>query len=233
MQAIITGASRGLGKTMAFFLAEKGFNLHLIARNADRLESIKNEIQKKTGVQVDMYACDFSRVSSSEKLAKALKERISSLAIMINNAASFELGELEESSAKQAQQLFNINLMAAFNLTNALIPLLKSQGKGHVFNIGSIVTQHPRKDFAAYTISKFALKGYTEVLRDELKDSKVKVTEIIPGSINTSSWDGIDNVPKQEFIQPQEIADAIWLCYSNTGASSIESMVIRPLNRNF
>ncbi|MFT6717281.1 MAG: short-subunit dehydrogenase [Saprospiraceae bacterium] len=233
MNAVVTGASRGLGKALAGFLAEKGFNLHLIASNLALLTEVKADLEKNFSVKVEVYSCDFSNPKNSKTLALKLANEIQQVDILINNAGAFEFGMLEESSSEQVRKLLNINFMGAFNLTNAFITLLKKQSSGHVFNIGSIVTQHPRKDIAAYTISKFTLKGYTEVLRDELKDSKVKVTELIPGSINTSSWDDVPDVPKEDFIQTQELVDAIWMCYNNTGASNIESLTIRPLNRDF
>ena len=129
--------------------------------------------------------------------------------------------------------MLNINLKAAFVLSSAILPLLKVNKKGHVFNIGSIVTEIPRADVAAYTISKFALNGFTKVLREELRPYRVKVTEFIPGSINTSSWDGVEDVPKEDFIQPSEVANALWNCYQNTGNCNIEEMIIRPLNKDF
>jgi 3-oxoacyl-[acyl-carrier protein] reductase len=233
MNAIITGASRGLGKAFAFFLAEKGFDLTLFATDKKLLLTVKNELMDLFNVKIDIRYCDFSDPKAVEQSAQNLSRSIIEVDIIINNAGAFEFGTLEESSAQQLQKLISINLMGAFSFTNSFIPLLKQQGTGHVFNIGSIVTEHPRKDIAAYTISKFALKGYTEVLRDELRDSKVKVTELIPGSINTSSWDEVNDVPKKDFIQTQEIVDAVWMCYNNTSASNIESMLIRPLNRDF
>ncbi|MFT6746948.1 MAG: 3-oxoacyl-[acyl-carrier protein] reductase [Glaciecola sp.] len=233
MVALITGASRGLGKALAVFFADKGFDLHLVARNSELLNEVKSELENQFSVDVNVYPCDFSNPKNTEKLAVKLSSTIQQLDMLINNAGVFEMGILEESSSEQVQKLLNINLMGAFNLSKVFIPMFKKQGKGHVFNIGSIVTEHPRKDIAAYTISKFALKGLTETLRDELKDFQVKVTELIPGSINTSSWDGIDNIPKQDFIQTEELVQAIWMCFNNTIASNIETLTIRPLNRNF
>lgn len=233
MNAVITGASRGLGKSVALFLAEKGFNLHLIASKMESLNAVKKEVSSQFEVEVHTYACDFSVSSNTAQLGAKLADSLNSIELLINNTGAFEFGSLTQTNTDQLSKLINVNVMGAFNISNALLPMLKTQQKGHVFNIGSIVTEHPRKDIAAYTISKFALKGYTQVLRDELKDAHVKVTEIVPGSINTSSWDGVEDVPKNDFIQPQELVDAIWMCYRNTAASNIESFVIRPLNRDF
>lgn len=233
MHAIITGASRGLGKALAVFFAGKGFNLELIAKNSAPLEVIKRTLEGDYSVSVNVHACDFSNPNDSKDLANKLSKHIDKLDLLINNVGLFETGFLEQSNSQQLERLLNINLLGAFNLSQAFIPLWKKQKRGHVINIGSIVTELPRKDIAAYTISKFALKGLTVTLCDELKDHQVKVTEIIPGSINTSSWDGVEGVPKQDFIQTQELVNAVWMCFDQTAASNIESIIIRPLNRDF
>ena len=233
MNAIVTGASRGLGKSLAEFLAAKGFNLHLIATNSKLLNEVKTELENKHGTLVSVYSCDFTIESQVQQLQVDLKSQISSLDILINNTGAFEFGNVEEPNLTQLKKLLDINVLGAYSISSVFIPLFKKQKKGHIFNIGSIVTEIPREDVSAYTISKFALKGFTEVLRKELVSYQVKVTELIPGSINTSSWDGVENVPKDEFIQTKELVDAIWLCYNNTAASNIESITIRPLNRDF
>ena len=233
MNAVITGASKGLGKELAYFLAAKGFNLHLIARSRDLLDNLKSELEAGFKITVTCHTCDFSNSASTSALGNLLRSELSSIDLLVNNVGAFEFGTLEFSSVEQLQKLLQINVSAAYSITTALIPLFKQQQKGHIFNIGSIVTQTPRKDVAAYTISKYALHGFTKVLCDEMKDDKVKVTELVPGSINTSSWDGVDDVPKKDFIQPQELIDSIWMCYNNTSASNIEQITIRPLNRDF
>ena len=233
MNAVITGASKGLGKELAHFLAAKGFDLHLVARSRDLLYSLKTELEAGFNVNVHCHTCDFSNPTSTLILSNLLKAELTSIDLLLNNVGAFEFGNLETSPVDQLNKLLQINLQAAYSISTALIPTFKQQQKGHIFNIGSIVTKSPRKDVAAYTISKYALHGFTKVLCDEMKDYNVKVTELVPGSINTSSWDGVEDVPKNDFIQPQELIDAIWMCYNNTTASNIEQITIRPLNRDF
>lgn len=233
MNAIVTGASRGLGKDIALFLAEQKFDLFLVASSLDNLQKLQREIITKHDVKVSVYPCDFSNTLQSELLCEKLKKEVNTLDILINNVGVFEMGTLEESPIEQLQRLIRINLEASYLISNAFVPLLKKQQNGHVFNVGSIVSKLPKVDAVAYSISKIALNGFTKLLREELKDFKVKVTEIIPGSINTSSWDGIEGVPKEEFIQTSDIIIAIWMSYQSNAAVNLEEIVIRPLNRNF
>lgn len=233
MKAIITGASRGLGKDIACFLAQKGFSLVLISSNNELLSSLKKDLEHQYSVEIEVLACDFTNSSQIQNLAINLTNSIKQIDLLINNVGIFEMGGIEDSSIDQLQKLLKVNLEAAFTITKSVISALKTQKSGHIFNIGSIVTQLPKKEAANYTISKMAFHGFTEVLRDELKDYEVKVTELIPGSINTSSWDGIDDVPKEKFIQTKDIIDAIWTCYQANPLVNWEQIVIRPLNRNF
>ena len=233
MNAIITGASRGLGKEIAWFLAEQKVNLVLIASNLELLQALKREITYKHQVEVLIFPCDLSNTLQTQLLCESIQSKIKSVDILVNNVGVFEMGTLETSPIEQLQKLLRINLEASYIIGNSFMSLFKKQKSGHIFNIGSIVSKIQKNDAAAYTISKIALNAYTQLLREELKDFNVKVTEIIPGSINTSSWDGINDVPKQDFIQTIDIANLIWTTFNGNPSINLDEIVIRPLNRNF
>jgi short-subunit dehydrogenase len=232
MNAIVTGASRGLGLSISRMLASRGYNLFLIANNQDRLNILKSQIEKDFDSKITVYSCDLSNGSETSKLVDNLKESINSVDIIVNNVGAFEIGNLSDTPFDQVERLLKINFEAAFKITQAYLVDFKRKGAGNIFNIGSIVTEFPRKDIAAYTISKFALQGYTKMLCDDLKDHGVKVTEVIPGSINTSSWDGLD-VPKEDFIQTKDIVDVIEMVINSSKGVNFEQLIIRPTNRNF
>ena len=232
MNAIVTGASRGLGLAIARMLALRGFNLFLIAKNEETLQKIKSQIESDFDNKVTTFLCDFSDVTATDALVKKLTSSISSVDVLVNNVGAFEMGSFSDVSNKQVEKLFNINFSATFKITQGYLDSFKKNKAGLIFNIGSIVTEFPRKDLVAYTISKFALQGYTKMLCDELKDHGVKVTEIIPGSINTTSWDGID-APKEKFIQTKDIVDTIDMVINSSKGVNFEQIIIRPTNRNF
>jgi short-subunit dehydrogenase len=232
MNAIVTGASRGLGLDISKMLASCGFDLFLIAKNQDKLDLVKSQIEKEFDVKVITLSCDFSNGFQTNKLVENLKSNVAQVDVLVNNVGAFEMGELGDTSNDQVERLLKINFEASFKITQAYLEGFKQKGKGNLFNIGSIVTEFPRKDIAAYTISKFALQGYTKMLCDDLKDHGVKVTEIIPGSINTSSWNGLD-VPKDEFIQTKDIVDTIEMVINSSKGVNFEQIIIRPTNRNF
>jgi len=232
MNAIVTGASRGLGLAIARRLASSGFNLFLLAKNEERLQGVKTQIESDFKTQVTTFACDFSNEAARNSLVKKLRATVPKVDVLVNNVGAFEMGDLTEVSDEQVERLLNINFATTFKITQAYLSEFKKNKAGFIFNIGSIVTEFPRKDLAAYTISKFALQGYTKMLCDDLKDDGVKVTEIIPGSINTSSWDGVD-APKKEFIQTKDIVDTIEMVINSSKGVNFEQIIIRPTNRNF
>ena len=232
MNAIVTGASRGLGLSISRMLASRGYNLFLIANNQDRLNILKSQSEKDFDSKITVYSCDLSNGSETSKLVDNLKESINSVDIIVNNVGAFEIGNLSDTPFDQVERLLKINFEAAFKITQAYLGDFKRKETGNIFNIGSIVTEFPRKDIAAYKISKFALQGYTKMLCDDLKDYGVKVTEVIPGSINTSSWDGLD-VPKEDFIQTKDIVDVIEMIINSSKGVNFEQVIIRPTNRNF
>jgi len=229
MNFIITGASRGLGQEFANFASEFGGIVGIIASNHEKLKSVAENLKN---CSVITYKCDFSNQEEIDALVSELQSDFKKVDVLINNVGAFETGNLESTSLEQINKMLSINFKAAFCITQSFLSQFKTQKKGAIINIGSIVTEHPRKDISAYTISKFALQGYTKVLTDDLKDYGVKVTEIIPGSINTSSWEGIE-APKKDFIQPKDIVGAVELVLKSSLGSNFEQLIVRPTNRNF
>lgn len=229
MNFIITGASKGLGKEFARFASKFGGTIGIIASNQERLKNVAEELKD---CSVITYTCDFTDSEAIKALTIELKSDFKQIDVVINNVGAFEMGTLEETDIEQVNRMLAINFKAAFSITQSFLTVFKSQKHGNIINIGSIVTEQPRKDISAYTISKFALQGYTKVLTDELKDFGIKVTEIIPGSINTSSWDGIE-APKEEFVQTKDIVDAIEMILKSSTGANFEQIIVRPTNRNY
>lgn len=228
MDILITGGSRGLGFAIAKFALTLGGKVGIISNNLERLEQAKAEL----GADLHIFSCDFANPDNLINLLPTIQNTFPKVDMLVNNVGYFDMAELEETRLTLVEEMMNINFKTAFTLTQAYLGCFKHQKSGFIFNIGSIVTKHPRKDVAAYTISKFALSGYTKLLIDDLKDDHVKVTEIIPGSINTTSWDGID-APKEDFVQVEDIVESIKMVINSSKGANFEEILIRPTNRNF
>lgn len=229
--AIVTGASRGLGRAIAERLAGDGYLVWISARNEEELHAVKSEIEAATGSEVSIDAVDFSSKSEVERYAQKLSTEVKEVDVLVNNAGIYIpdhlLGETSELKIQMA-----VNFEAPYLITQALIPGMVSRGAGSIFNICSIVNNKPRIDAASYTISKHAFYGYHRLLHDTLREKGIKVTALLPASINTSSWDGID-APLDEFIQPEDLADMISNVLKMSRGTVPSEIEVNCINPNF
>lgn len=227
--ALITGATRGIGLAITRKLAQKGYDLLLVARGEQALEGLKEELQRRNGsTGVQLFPADLSRVEEIQLLREWARDRQPD--VLVNNVSVFYpvslLGEEDDFFIHQ----FHLNYYAAHILCVALGRLMRDKRAGHIFNISSTASREPVKA-GTYTVTKHAIKGLTHVLREELRPYGVKVTEIIPGSTLTSSWDGT-TLPPQRFVRPEEIAEALALCLEMGSSTNIDELVVKPLQGN-
>ncbi|HCQ28867.1 MAG TPA: hypothetical protein DIU39_01190 [Flavobacteriales bacterium] len=204
--AVISGSTRGIGFAAAKKLISDGIDIVLSARHTKELQEKIEELNRLNGGKAYGYACDFSQTHSIVNFAQTILKKHSPVSILINNVGSYiEDTVFSEDIISNAEQLFRINVLSAVQLTHLLIQDMISQPQAHIINIGSVLSENSRPNSSSYTISKHALLGFSKSLREDLKNTGVQITDILPESVNTSSWDGID-APKDKFIQPEEIA---------------------------
>ncbi|KRE67739.1 oxidoreductase [Arthrobacter sp. Soil736] len=175
--AIVTGASTGIGKAAAVALVEAGFKVIGTSRNASRAERV-------SGVQfVDL---DVASDSSVEKAIAEVVQAHGRIDVLVNNAGIGSSGAAEESSAVQAQHVFDINVFGVIRVTNAVLPIMRAQKSGRIVNMSSILGIIPQPYMAVYAASKHAVEGYSESLDHELREFGVRVTLVEPAWTNTS-----------------------------------------------
>ena len=226
--ALITGATKGMGLAIAEKLAQCGYNLLLAARHNDTLETLKEELEANhPGIRVDYFACDFSDRAQLMQLIQWVERAESDVDILVNNVGIFEpVSILDESDADFDRQM-QVNYYTPHFLSRAIGRAMREKRRGHIFNISSIASREPVSSAGTYTVTKYAVMGLTQVLRDELRPYHVKVTEIIPGSTLTSSWEGTE-VPADQFILPADIAEAIVTCLLMSDGANVEEIVLKP-----
>lgn len=227
--AVITGASAGIGKAITEKLLSEGFSVAVCARGEGKLHAQIAEWRAKyETVQIIGLTVDVGTREGVEKLAEFALQSFPRIDVVVNNAGLYLAGNMADEPVEQLEALINTNLYAAYRLTRSLLPVMKQQGSGHIFNICSIASLKGYAGIGSYSISKYALLGLTDNLREELRPHNIKVTAICPGATWTSSWEGSD-VPSDHIMDAKDIADVV-LCAANLSQQGgMETIVMRPV----
>ena len=224
---IITGASKGIGKAIAAAFAKENATLFLCARNEVTLYNTVAELQLKfPNSIIKAKAVDVSKKEEVIEFGNwCLKQGTPD--ILINNAGQFIPGNVSTEEDGLLEKMININLYSAYHLTRTIIPEMIAAKQGHVFNICSIASLHAYPNGGSYSISKFALMGFSKNLREELKPSHIKVTAVYPGAVLTDSWGNYDNSTKR-IMEATDIADMIVAASKLSPQAVVEDIILRP-----
>jgi short-subunit dehydrogenase len=183
---LITGASKGLGRETALHLSQKKVQVILVSRTETLLHHVKDEVEKLTGNAPLMIRCDVSSETDVSRMAATIKERFQHIDVLINNAGFATYQVSENLSNQEMRRHFEVNFFGAYYCVKALLPLLKQSEAGYVLNIGSLFSQIALAENSVYAATKFALAGFSEGLRRELKPFGIGVGLFLPGPMKTS-----------------------------------------------
>ena len=221
---IISGGSQGIGKALVKKFLENGFQVFTCARNAKKLESLKNEFNHPL---LHTFVADLSDKKQVSNFAQWILNQETKIDVLINNAGYFLPGQIQNEEDGVLESQIEANLYSAYHLTKAILPSMQKSNSGHIFTICSTASITAYTAGGSYCISKFALLGFTKVLREELKTQGIKVTAILPGATLTPAWDGV-NLPDSRFIPAEDIANTIFSAYMMSASTVIEEILIRP-----
>ncbi len=183
---VITGASDGLGKSIALECAEKRVKLALLARSEEKLQSVKKECEAQGG-EAEYYVCDVGDAAQVASAMSNIKQRFSTLDILINNAGIWAAGPLESYSIEKIGALFATNTLGTIYMTRSAVPIMKQQQSGQILNVMSIAGVETKDAYGIiYTATKHALHGFTETLKEELQGTGIKVMGFYPGGMATN-----------------------------------------------
>lgn len=186
--AVVTGASSGIGKVYAEKLAERGFDLILVARRADRLSALAEQLKTKHGVSVANVVADLSKPDDLERVARHL-EQDASLTLLVNNAGTSVMGAFTEARAGVITDMLHVNVLALTRLALAVLPGFKQRDRGTLINMGSVLGFYGYPGTSAYSGTKAYVLTFTRGLQAELAGSKVKVQLVAPAGTATEGWD--------------------------------------------
>jgi short-subunit dehydrogenase len=227
MNIIITGASKGIGFAIAEIFAANGHNLYLTSKTASSLQEAATTLRNKfPAVVIEYIPADLAIQSEVEHFSKWCLAQTTP-DILVNNAGNFVPGKLQDEADGQLQDQLNTNLFSAYHLSRELLPKMKANKAGHIFNICSIASLSAYEYGGAYSISKFALLGFSKNLRLELKNEGIKVTAVCPGAVYTNSWSGSGVDPKR-IMEASDIAKMIYAASQLSPQAVVEDIVMRP-----
>jgi short-subunit dehydrogenase len=228
MNAIITGATKGIGKAIAIAFCKEGYNLALCSRTQEDLEALKEELLAiNPSVKIAICVVDVSQKEAVIEFGEFVKSTFSTIDILVNNAGVFLPGEITKEADGNLEMMIETNLYSAYHLSRTIVPVMRQQQSGHIFNMCSIASIIAYPNGGSYSISKFAMLGMSKVLREELKSDNIRVTSVMPGATWSNSWAGFDG-PEERLMRPEDIADIILSTYKLSKQSVIEEIVIRP-----
>ena len=228
MNCIITGASKGLGRAMAERFAAGGYTLYLCSRNEKQLsETIEALKVRYPGVSIYGKAVDLANKAGAVAFGQWLLDTQADIDVLINNAGQFIPGSVYDEPEGLLEQLMAVNLYSAYHLTRKLLPAMIARRSGHIFNICSIASFKAWANGGAYSITKYALAGFSANLREEMKPHNIKVTSVYPGATYTDSWAGT-GVNPERIMRSADIAEMVHAASRLSPQATVEEILIRP-----
>jgi 3-oxoacyl-[acyl-carrier protein] reductase len=230
--ALVTGASRGIGRSVALRLAQLGAHLLLVARDPRALAGVQAEVKQAVAnraTAAEALPCDLTSASGIQ----ALTSRVDSAGgcdILINAAGIGKIGApLNEMPLEDFDAVFATNVRAPFLLMRAVIPHMIARGGGEIVNISSLAGQGPLANGAAYAASKWALNGLSYSAAEELRTLNIRVSVIAPGSVNTEFGRG--GKDRAKMLQPEDVAAAVAMLVTQPPHAFISEVRMRPTQK--
>lgn len=229
---VITGASQGLGKTLAEKLAKEGARIILVARSIDKLKKIASNLQKQH-LYARFFACDIKDRAQITQTVQEILQQEKTIDILINNAGIWTDNELEKIHPEKRKEAFDTNALGTIEFTQAVLSHFKEKNSGYIFTVISTsgIPDSVASDNAfwpSYAATKWALTGFTNALRSELVKTHIKVTGFFPGGIDTNLYEnaGKSNAHNQTWMmKAEDIADIVIFALSRPGDVLLDKIV--------
>jgi len=225
---LVTGGTKGIGRAIIEKFAADGFHIITCSRHENDLRKLKLEIEEKYTFSKVLYqTTDVSDRIAVEGFIKFVQKLNVKIDVLVNNAGVFIPGKITEENSLALDHMMQTNLYSAYAITKGLVTDMIKRKSGHIFMMCSTASITAYTNGGSYCVSKFALYGLTQVLREELKRVGVKVTAVLPGATLTASWEGVD-LPVERFLKPEDVASAISNAYCMSAGAVVEEILIRP-----
>lgn len=207
--AIVTGGTRGIGRAIASALLEAGARVVVCARTEEAVAGCVDRLERRWPGRVKGMACDVSRYDQVRSLVDFTLGEFGGLDILVNNAGVGVMGDIAEISPRQWQEVIGTNLTGVYHCCHAVVPILRSRGGGYILNIGSLAGTQGFAGGSAYNASKFGLNGFSEAIMQDLRHDNIRVSAILPGSVNTGFRGHRTGEEARWKLTPEDVAQVV------------------------
>ncbi len=225
---VIAGATGGIGTQLTKLLQQSGAELFLTGRNPEKLEMVASA----SGIPSSrIHVADIADPAAVQEMAHAAISAIGTPDILINAAGIGIIKSIDQLSIDDFNLSLQINLVGSFLLVKAFLPSMKEAKKGLIINIPGVLGKVPMAGAAAYSASKYGIVGMMQSIREELKRTEIRITNLFLGGVDSPFWDTIDlKVQKEKMIREEEAARAIWFLCQQPASGVVSEMVLQPFN---
>ena len=214
--AIVTGGTKGIGRAIAETLVREGMNVCISARDAGEIERAVSELGDAGDGVVTGAVCDVRDYDGVRALFEHAAQEFGGVDVLVNNAGVGLFGRVEEMTPEDFRAVVETNLFGVFYCCREAIPAMKQRGGGYIINISSLAGANPHPEMSAYNASKFGLNGFSEALMQEVRHDGIKVSYIMPGSVNTAFGGDTPDESKAWQLQPADIARVVFRAASRS-----------------
>lgn len=208
-KAVVTGGTKGIGYAIARALISAGVDVIISARNQYEIDETVSDLNELGPGRCAGFACDVRGEPNVKQLFANVVKILSGLDILVNNAGIGIFESVESTSGDDFRAVIETNLCGVFYCCHEAIPLMKKRGGGYIINLSSLAGANPHARMAAYNASKFGLNGFSEALMQEVRHDGIKVSYIMPGSVNTEFGGDEPSAEKSWQLQPNDVAQVV------------------------
>jgi short-subunit dehydrogenase len=229
-RALITGASRGIGRATALCFAKAGIEPILIGRSLSALEAVQQAVLA-CGVSARAYVVDLSAIQEVRAEIEKILAEVGTVEILVNNAGMGYTATLAETSLADWQTVLDLNLTSPLQCIQAVLPLMRSQQRGTILNVISIAGRQTFPEWGAYSASKFGLMSVTKTLAQEERSYGIRVVALCPGSVNTPLWDSPSvhaDFDRSQMLTAEDVAETIVQAVLMPHHAVIEELTLMP-----
>ena len=227
MNIIISGGTKGIGRAIAERFAAEGYDIVVCARNSDELKKMEQHFPSSYQGTIQTRAVDMSRKTEVQAFGNWILEQGIVPDVVVNNAGYFIPGSVHNEEDETLERMIETNLYSAYHFTRTLLPAMMQARKGHIFNMCSIASLQAYANGGSYSISKFALFGFSKNLREEMKPYGIKVTAVLPGATMTASWEG-SGVDPNRIMEVNDVAELVYAASKLSPQAVVEDIILRP-----